>query len=66
MELSAIPVDNAPRAAGTCLLCHTIDQTVTSAGLLEGATWLCPRCGQRWDKSRLDAASAYARYVATH
>ena len=53
-------------AAGTCLLCHTIDQTITHAALAGGESWRCTRCGQMWDVARLTAAAAYAQYVATH
>ena len=53
-------------AAGTCLLCHTVDSVVTPAALAAGANWRCTRCGQRWDAARLAAAAAYSNYVATH
>ena len=43
----------------TCPLCHTLDPTTTPEALLEGATWSCTRCGQKWDAARLEAAAAY-------
>ena len=49
----------------TCLLCHTVDHTVTSDSLRAGADWTCTRCGQRWSAARLATAAAYARYPAS-
>jgi hypothetical protein len=53
-------------AAGTCVLCHTVDGAITHADLDAGVNWRCSRCGQTWDAARLAAAAAYADYVATH
>ena len=54
------------KAAGTCLLCHTIDHGVTQDGLDAGGYWRCPRCGQTWDSSRLSAALAYSLRPTAH
>ena len=45
----------------TCPLCHVSDPTMTPQALLEGAAWTCGRCGQKWDATRLETASAYQR-----
>ena len=45
---------------GTCLLCHTVDNAITQAGLDRGGYWRCQRCGQMWDAQRLAASQAYA------
>lgn len=50
----------------TCPLCHTLDRTVTSDTLRDGAAWSCTRCGQKWTAARLATAAAYAQYVAEH
>ena len=59
----SVPTALAP---GTCPLCHTVDLTVTQAGLDTGEYWRCQRCGQAWDGLRLSAARAYAATVTTH
>lgn len=51
-------------APGACLLCHTVDNTVTQSGLDTGAYWRCQRCGQTWDAQRLAAATAYAQTLS--
>lgn len=51
-------------AAGTCLLCHTVDGTVTQSSLDIGAYWRCQRCGQMWDAQRLAAATSYAQTLS--
>lgn len=51
---------------GKCLLCHTVDSTITQEGLNAGDYWLCKRCGQTWDAARLSAAMAYSMSVAVH
>jgi transposase-like protein len=48
----------------TCPLCHTLEVTLTNAGVAEGAAWRCSRCGQNWNAKRLATASAYARSAA--
>jgi hypothetical protein len=70
-KIQTVPPDDALRGASAlastaCPLCHTVDHTVTLETLKHGATWLCARCGQRWDAARLavvaaDAASMVAR-----
>ena len=59
-------VVDAPVVSPVCPLCHTLDITVTSDSLRAGATWLCTRCGQRWNAARLDTAAAYAVFLSAH
>ena len=51
-------------SSATCLLCHTVDDTITQEALRAGAAWRCARCGQTWSAARLAAAAAYARFAA--
>lgn len=48
----------------TCPLCHTVDEAITTAALLEGGYWRCTRCGQMWDALRLQTAASYTRGAA--
>ena len=50
----------------TCPSCHTVDATVTNAAISGGADWLCARCGQKWDATRLVAVAAYGAWVSRH
>ena len=48
-----------PAGHPTCLSCHTEDPTITHGTLKAGADWVCHRCGQRWDATRLATVAAY-------
>lgn len=50
----------------TCPLCHTSHPTMTTAALMEGASWRCTRCGQMWDAMRLQTVADYSRHTASH
>jgi hypothetical protein len=52
--------------AGTCLLCHAVDESVTFEKLAAGEYWRCSRCGQMWDAVRLETAGAYSYSQLTH
>jgi hypothetical protein len=61
-----LPAAAAERQAGTCLLCHSVDSSVTWSGLAAGEHWRCASCSQMWDGKRLAAAANYAEYVRQH
>ena len=44
-------------------MCHTLDAAMTDSALAAGGYWLCTRCGQTWDASRLAVRAAYESYV---
>jgi hypothetical protein len=58
-----LPADAGEQRAGTCLLCHAVDASVTWSGLAAGQYWRCAICGQMWDGQRLAAAANYAAYL---
>ena len=49
-----------------CPLCHTAAATMAGDAMAEGADWLCGRCGQRWNASRLAATAGYAAWASRH
>jgi len=48
---------------GACPLCHTVNSGVTEYSLINGASWLCARCGQTWNARRLATALAYKAWA---
>jgi hypothetical protein len=46
-----------------CPMCHTVAAAMTASALSRGGYWLCIRCGQGWDTSRLATRAAYEDYV---
>ena len=62
---------NATRAASAvtddslcvCPMCHTVAAAITASALGTGGYWLCTRCGQEWDASRLATRAAYTDYA---
>ena len=50
----------------TCPKCHSVDATVTTAAVRDGAGWRCARCTQYWDRARLAAVAAYSKWLDTH
>ena len=59
-------VDVAPDeySSSTCPLCHTTHSSLTREAVDAGASWICGRCGQRWNALRLLAVNSYAAWVA--
>jgi len=47
----------------TCPLCSTIAPAAADATPGVNASWVCTRCGQRWDPVRLGTVTAYARFM---
>ena len=58
-------VDDEPRisAVALCPMCHTTHPSLTEDLLEAGCDWLCVRCGQRWDATRLETVRAYAAWA---
>jgi transposase-like protein len=50
--------------SATCLLCHTVHESVSPASPQIAASWTCARCGQTWTAARLKTVAAYKWYVA--
>jgi hypothetical protein len=63
---SALQEPPAPPASrlASCPFCHTRHGSLTQEAALAECDWLCVRCGQRWDASRLRTVAAYAAWVA--
>jgi hypothetical protein len=55
----------APEVVGfaTCPLCHTSAPTLRSSAP-GGDDWLCSRCGQQWDTTRLATVAAYVAWLS--
>ena len=49
-----------------CPCCHTPHASLPHEAVHAGDSWLCARCGQRWDAHRLESVAAYAAWVADH
>lgn len=49
-----------------CPSCHTPHALLAVAEPAVSDDWLCVRCGQRWNNSRLETVAAYAAWVAEH
>jgi predicted CXXCH cytochrome family protein len=47
-----------------CPNCHTPHASLTDEALHARDSWVCVRCGQRWDAHRLETVAAYAAWVA--
>lgn len=63
---TAAPESPVDGARATCPSCHTSDASLTNERLQAGVSWLCVRCGQRWDARRLETVAAYAAWAAEH
>jgi len=50
----------------TCPMCHTTHSSLTADALKVGTDWLCARCGQRWDATRLATVGAYGAWALEH
>ena len=57
---------SAPLQFVACPFCHTPHASSTDEALLAGDSWLCARCGQRWDAHRLETVLAYDAWAADH
>jgi ribosomal protein L37AE/L43A len=61
-----LDVEPEGSASVTCPLCQRTHPSLTHEALEAGASWLCARCGQRWNAPRLRAVNGYAAWVARH
>jgi predicted CXXCH cytochrome family protein len=48
----------------TCPSCHTPHGSLTEDTFHGGDSWVCVRCGQRWNAHRLETVAAYDAWVA--